>query len=333
MDRVDAARARELLDRMAGSRILVVGDLMLDVYLRGGASRISPEAPVPVVHVKDEWHALGGAANVAANLAALGVNAALIGVVGEDWAGGVFRDVARDVGIAVEDVVTLGDRPTTVKTRVLVGHQQVARYDREDTRDLTERIEELEKRVEAAADGADAIILEDYNKGVLVPGVIDVALDIARRRDLPIVVDPKARHFFDFPGCTVFKPNHPELAAALRAEVRPDNADWMARTRKHLECENLLVTRGGEGMSLATAAGELLHVPAVARAVYDVSGAGDTVTAVMAATLAASGAVDEAAVLATHAAGAEVGKAGVVTVSPEEIIDSVRRHDGTASAE
>lgn len=330
MNRVDVARATELLDRIQGLKILVVGDLMLDVYLRGGASRISPEAPVPVVHVQDEWHALGGAANVAANLAALGVETELIGVVGRDWAGDVFRDVAGGVGIQVDRVLTLEGRPTTVKTRVLVGHQQVARYDREENADLTDRVEALAGRVEAAAADADAIVLEDYDKGVLVTGVIDAALDLARRRGLPVVVDPKARHFFDFPGCTVFKPNHPELAAALRAPVHADDPAWLESTRKHLECENLLLTRGGEGMALATAEGETLHVPAVARAVYDVSGAGDTVTAVMAATLAASGAVTEGAVLATHAAGVEVGKAGVVTVSAEEIIDSVRHHDGAA---
>jgi D-beta-D-heptose 7-phosphate kinase/D-beta-D-heptose 1-phosphate adenosyltransferase len=283
-----------------------------------------------VVHVDDEWHALGGAANVAANLAALGVTAEIIGVVGEDWAAGVFRDVAEAAGIEVGRVLSLDDRPTTVKTRVLVRHQQVARYDREEVADLNDRAEALADRVEAAAVDADAIVLEDYDKGVLTPGVIDTALDIARRRELPVVVDPKARHFFDFPGCTVFKPNQPELAAALRADVRPDDAEWLERTRKHLECENLLLTRGGEGMSLATSDGELVRVPAVARAVYDVSGAGDTVTAMMAGTLAASGSVAEGAVLATHAAGVEVGKAGVVTVSPEEIIDSVRRHDGAA---
>ncbi len=330
MDRVDVARATELLDRMQGLRILVVGDLMLDVYLRGGASRISPEAPVPVVHVRDEWHALGGAANVAANLAALGVETELIGIVGRDWAGDVFRDVAGAAGIHVDRVLALEDRPTTMKTRVLVGHQQVARYDREENGDLVDHMEALSERVEAAAAEADAIVLEDYDKGVLVTGVIDAALDLARGRSLPVVVDPKARHFFDFPGCTVFKPNHPELAAALRAEVRADDPAWLESTRRHLECENLLLTRGGEGMALATAEGDCLHIPAVARAVYDVSGAGDTVTAVMAATLGAAGSVADGAVLATHAAGVEVGKAGVVTVSPEEIIDSVRHHNGAA---
>lgn len=326
MNRVDVARAEELLDRIAGARVLVVGDLMLDAYMRGGASRISPEAPVPVVRVEDEWRALGGAANVAANLAALGAGTGVVGVVGADRAGDLFRAIATDSGIAVSNVVTTEDRPTTMKTRVLVGHQQVARYDREDATDLQGLAARLAERVELGAQEVDAIVLEDYDKGVLVPAVIDAALDAARRRDLPVVVDPKARHFFEFAGCTVFKPNEPELAAALRAGVHPDDPEWLESTRRHLQCEHLLLTRGGQGMSLATGAGEFLHVPAVARAVYDVSGAGDTVTAVVAATLAAGGSVAEGAILATHAAGIEVGKAGVVTVSPDEIIDSVRHH-------
>jgi rfaE bifunctional protein kinase chain/domain len=177
------------------------------------------------------------------------------------------------------------------------------------------------------------VVMEDYDKGVLVPGVIEVALDVARRAGVPVVVDPKARHFFDYPGCTVFKPNQPELAAALRAPVHPDDAGWLEATRKRLACENLLVTRGAAGMSLATPSGGFLQVPAVARSVYDVSGAGDTVTAVMAASLAAGASAIEGAVLATHAAGVEVGKAGVVTVSPEEIIESVRHHHDAASPE
>ncbi len=325
MDRVDVPRATELLERIRGVRVMVVGDLMLDVYLRGGASRISPEAPVPVVRVRDEWQALGGAANVAANLAALGVDTALVGVVGADRAGETFRQVAESAGIDASHVVEVPGRPTTVKTRVLVGHQQVARYDREEDSDVAEAEEALAARLEAV-EGAHAIVLEDYDKGVLVPVVVDAALDLARRNDLPVVVDPKARHFFGYPGCTVFKPNQPELGAALRAQIRPDDPEWLEGTRKHLQCENLLVTRGGEGMSLATHGGEFLRVPAVARAVYDVSGAGDTVTAVMAATLAAGGSVAEGAILATHAAGVEVGKAGVVTVAPEEIVESVRRH-------
>lgn len=329
MDRLDLKRATRILDLIRDTRVLVVGDLMLDVYMRGAASRISPEAPVPVVRVQDEWRALGGAANVAANLVALGVETRVVGAVGDDGAAHDFQDAATAAGIDVSGLVTLGDRPTTMKTRVLVGHQQVARYDREVDSDVTAGdAASLAERVEEAARGVDAIVLEDYDKGVLVPSVIDTALDVARRQDIPVVVDPKARHFFQYRGCTVFKPNEPELAAALRAELRPEDPEWMEETRRHMECEALLLTLGSGGMALATGDSDLLRVPAVARAVYDVSGAGDTVTAIVAATLAVHGSPQEAAVLATHAAGIEVGKAGVVTVGPDEILDSVRHHHG-----
>jgi rfaE bifunctional protein kinase chain/domain len=332
MHRIDTARAADLLDRIRSVRVLVVGDLMLDVYLRGGASRISPEAPVPVVRVRDEWRALGGAANVAANLVALGAGGPMVGVLGDDGAGHDFRSAATAAGIDTSTVLSVRDRPTTVKTRVLVGHQQVARYDREQDEELSPgEATAVAERVEAAAEQVDAIVLEDYDKGVLVSTVIDATLDVARRRELPVVVDPKARHFFDFKGCTVFKPNQVELAGALRAGLHPDDPAWMERTRKHLQCEALLLTLGAEGMALTTGDQALLRVPAVARSVYDVSGAGDTVTAVVAATLAAGGSPQDGAVLASHAAGVEVGKAGVVTVTPDEILESVRLHQHEAA--
>lgn len=318
-----------LLRGFADVHVLVVGDVMLDVYLRGGASRISPEAPVPVVRVLDDWRALGGAANVAANLVALGSRVSLVGLVGRDSGGEALRSTARALGVDASGLVEDPARPTTVKTRILVGHQQVARYDQELDEDVGgERGQELVGRVEALAAEADAVILEDYDKGVLVPAVIEAALDAARRRGIPVVVDPKARHFFDYRGTTVFKPNQPELAAALRAPVLAEDAEWMDRTRRHLECENLLVTLGAGGMTLMTEEGKHLHVPAVARSVYDVSGAGDTVSAVIGATLATGGSLEDGAILATHAAGVEVGKAGVVTVAPAEILDSITQGSG-----
>jgi rfaE bifunctional protein kinase chain/domain len=326
MKSLQVDRAGMLLDRIRTVRVLVVGDVMLDVYLRGGASRISPEAPVPVVRVGDEWRALGGAANVAANLVALGAQAPLVGVVGADGAGLEFGEVCDRLGIERSAVRSVAGRPTTVKTRVLVGHQQVARYDRETDVDVgLDEAELLRDAVEELAAGADAIVLEDYDKGVLVPAVIGAALDSARRHGIPVVVDPKANRFFDYAGCTVFKPNLSELGHALRAPVDADDAKWMERTRLHLECDHLLVTLGAAGMALAPGDGEgLLRVPAIARSVYDVSGAGDTVTAVMAAALAAGATAAEGAILATHAAGIEVGKPGVATVAPAEILTSVR---------
>ncbi len=325
MNRLTPERATEILARLAEVRVLVVGDVMLDIYLRGAASRISPEAPVPVVQVTDDWRALGGAANVAANVVALGAACDLVGVTGEDAAAAQLREAVAEGGVG-DGLLAVSGRPTTVKTRIMARQQQVARYDQEVDGDLDgEAAARVAERVDAMMTEADAVVLEDYDKGVLVPAVIEAVLDDARERGVPVVVDPKSRHFFDYRGATVFKPNLPELAAALRAPVLAADEAWMERTRKHLDCSHLLLTRGEEGMALMTEAREHVLVPAVARAVYDVSGAGDTVSAVVAAALGVGATMVEAAVLANHAAGIEVGKAGVATVSPEEIAASVAR--------
>lgn len=308
-------------------RVVVVGDLMLDIYLRGSASRISPEAPVPVVHVAEEWVALGGAGNVASNVVALGAACDMVGCIGTDRAGGQLADALDDLGIGQAGVQRLEGRPTTVKTRIMARHQQVARYDIEVEDDVDEDVAAiLSTTIASLIESADALILEDYNKGVLVPAVIEAALDAAQRREIPVVVDPKARNFFAYRGATVFKPNLPELQAALQAPVEADDPEWMERIRRELGCRHLLVTLGEGGMALLTEEGEYLRVPTVARSVYDVSGAGDTVTAVVATALGAGATPAEAAILANHAAGIEVSKAGVATVSPDELRATVRQH-------
>ncbi len=308
-------------------RVVVVGDLMLDIYLRGSASRISPEAPVPVVHVAEEWVALGGAGNVASNVVALGAACDMVGCIGTDRAGGQLTDALDDLGIGQAGVQRLEGRPTTVKTRIMARHQQVARYDIEVEDDVDEDVAAiLSTTIASLIESADALILEDYNKGILVPDVIEAALDAAQRREIPVVVDPKARNFFAYRGATVFKPNLPELQAALQAPVEADDPEWMERIRRELGCRHLLVTLGEGGMALLTEEGEYLRVPTVARSVYDVSGAGDTVTAVVATALGAGATPAEAAILANHAAGIEVSKAGVATVSPDELRATVRQH-------
>jgi D-beta-D-heptose 7-phosphate kinase/D-beta-D-heptose 1-phosphate adenosyltransferase len=303
--------------------VLVVGDAMLDVYLRGAASRISPEAPVPVVRVSEEWRALGGAANVAANVVSLGAGCALIAIVGDDDAGRALSAELAAKGIDGSGVCVAASRPTTVKTRVLARHHQVARYDREADEDVGPgEAELLAEAVERAAERCDAIALEDYDKGVMVPAVIEAGLDGARRGGRTVVVDPKDRRFFDYRGATVFKPNRHELASALRAPVLAEDPEWLERTRRHLDCSNLLVTLGEEGMALASEDACTL-VPATARSVYDVSGAGDTVTAAVAVFMAAGASPLEAAQLANAAAGVQVTKAGAATVSPAELTRAV----------
>jgi len=313
-----------ILDRMRAVRVLVVGDLMLDVYLRGQASRISPEAPVPVVRVTEEWAALGGAANVASNVVALGGSCELVGCVGLDRSGDRLRAELARVGIGARGIHSALDRPTTVKTRVMAQHQQVVRYDLEVELDIDPDLTiEIIRVIEALADHVDAFVLEDYDKGVLVPAVIRSALDAAKRRGLPVIVDPKARNFHAYRGATIFKPNLGELAAALRSPVRYDDIAWLEQTRRDLGCDHLLVTLGEEGMALLSETGEYVRVPTTARSVYDVSGAGDTVTAVLALSLGAGATVSESAIVANLAAGVEVGKAGVAAVTPDELRQSM----------
>jgi rfaE bifunctional protein kinase chain/domain len=322
MERLTRARLDEILERCRGLRVAVVGDLMLDVYLVGAVSRISPEAPVPVVAVEDEWVALGGAANVAANVVALGAECELVGCVGADAAGAQIRGAlaALNGGRVHPRLVQDAGRPTTTKTRVVARHQQVVRFDRERDADVSgECAAELEDAVRAAVAAADALVLEDYNKGVLVPSVIRAAIDAARAAGIPSVVDPKFRNFFDFGGATVFKPNAAELSAALGRPLAVEDDAWLEEARRRVDAEHLLLTLGEHGMALKGADGPAFRIPTVAREVYDVSGAGDTVTAFVAVALAAGATMQEAAVLANLAAGIEVGKPGVATVTPDEL--------------
>jgi D-glycero-beta-D-manno-heptose-7-phosphate kinase len=321
MHRLSIDRTEQILAAARTVNVLVVGDVMLDVYLRGVASRISPEAPVPVVRVEEQWRALGGAANVAANVTALGARCEIVGCVGSDAAGQDLVQELEQRGIGSGSLVRADGRPTTVKTRIMARHQQVARFDHESDTDLPAAVGgAVLDAVRSRLPAAHAVVLEDYNKGLLTRAVIQGVVAAARTAAVPVVVDPKLRHFFDYAGATVFKPNEAELAAALRGPVEADDAAWLEEVRAQLGCDHLLVTLGENGMTLLTAAGEHVRVPTVARSVYDVSGAGDTVTAVLAVALAAGATVVEAAILANHAAGIEVSKAGVATVSPGELL-------------
>jgi D-beta-D-heptose 7-phosphate kinase/D-beta-D-heptose 1-phosphate adenosyltransferase len=319
-------RLASLLRQAARQRVVVVGDAMLDVYLHGDVERISPEAPVPVVRVRERRQALGGAANVAANVAAIGAAATLVAAVGTDRDGAALRALLGDHGLG-DDALIAVDRPTTTKTRVLARAQQVVRVDEEDDRDLADPdAARVRARVEAALAAADALVLEDYNKGVLVPTVIDAAIRTARARGVPVVVDPKFRHFFAYHGATVFKPNRRELESALGATVDLARPEALPATFARLGVEHLLLTLGEQGMALVAADGLVHRVPTTAREVYDVVGAGDTVTAYLATMLAAGATALEASVVANYAAGVEVGKLGAQTVTPAEVLAAYDDH-------
>lgn len=316
------SRLESLLAAASGKRIVVVGDAMLDVYLKGDVDRISPEAPVPVVRVRERKLALGGAANVAQNVAALGAKAELVAVVGRDINATSLRSMLGSIGAETRSLVEVG-RPTTTKTRVLARVQQVVRFDEEDDTDLdASEVARVLGALRRAITGADALVLEDYNKGVLLPQVIAASIDAARAQGIPVVVDPKFRNFFAYRGATIFKPNRRELESALGATMDVDHPETLPAMLERLGVENVLLTLGERGMVLVSAAGDTMRVPTAAREVYDVVGAGDTVTAYLAAMLAAGATVEEAAMIANYAAGVEVGKLGAATVNAAEVLEA-----------
>jgi D-beta-D-heptose 7-phosphate kinase/D-beta-D-heptose 1-phosphate adenosyltransferase len=322
---VASEEASRLLEAARGGRVLVVGDAMLDVYLGGSVDRISPEAPVPVVRVESETSAPGGAANVAMGVAALGAHCRLIAAVGEDESASQLAEGLGAAGIDAADLVSMPGRPTTTKTRILARHQQMLRVDREDPAPMAEQ-EHLRLATLAleAIDWAEALVIEDYDKGVVTGSLSRALLSRARERGIPSVVDPKLRHFFDFPGATVFKPNARELAAALGLEKSPRDESTLHPLLARLECDCLLVTLGDEGMLLVEPATETRLFPPEAREVFDVTGAGDTVTAVLAVSLQAGSSIAQAAYLANLAAGIEVTRLGAVPVTAEELLEELR---------
>jgi D-beta-D-heptose 7-phosphate kinase/D-beta-D-heptose 1-phosphate adenosyltransferase len=242
--------------------------------------------------------------------------------VGDDPGGKQLCAMLSAIEAALDCLVAV-DRPTTTKTRIVARSQQVVRVDDEEDADLEGvEVERLLGSVQRAVADADALILEDYNKGVLVPHIIEAAMNAARAKGIPIIVDPKYRNFFLYRGATVFKPNRRELEAALGAEVDLEHPEALPATLARLDVEHLLLTLGERGMVLLSAGGTIKRVPTAARAVYDVVGAGDTVTAYLALMLAAGGTPVEAAIVANFAAGVEVGKPGAATVSPDEVLDA-----------
>lgn len=313
-------RLEELLTQMEGRRAAVIGDVMLDRYLFGDVERISPEAPVPVLSVDDEHSSPGGAANVAANVADMGAVALLVGAVGDDEAAGWLMATVDSYEIATTGLVQVPGRPTTTKTRIVARGQQVVRIDREVDNPLAGRHRDalVEAAHRAVAD-ADVLLLEDYDKGVLDAALIGDLIGAARERGIPVVADPKERHFFAYAGATVFKPNRREMGGAFRVNVDGEDAQ-LHEARERLGVDHLLLTLGADGMALVSATGTILRTPSITREVFDVSGAGDTVTAWLGVALAAGAEVQEAVWLANLAAGIEVGKQGTATVSPSEIV-------------
>jgi D-beta-D-heptose 7-phosphate kinase/D-beta-D-heptose 1-phosphate adenosyltransferase len=296
---------------------------MLDRFVWGKVSRISPEAPVPVVLVEREDHRLGGAANVARNLASLGARPLLLGVVGNDEAGSTLRQTLKARGLPDEAIVSDPKRRTTVKTRVIAHGQQVVRADWESTDDIEGEVEaRVLEALTPVIEQSKAVVLSDYAKGVLTPAVIERAIAFARERGVPVLVDPKHGRYRHYRDVALLTPNLSEAERFTGVSIRSE-ADLLdaARTiRNEIECDAILITRGEHGMSLFERDREPLHIPTFAREVFDVSGAGDTVIATAALALACGLGLSLAAELANRAAGIVVGKLGTATVLPEELI-------------
>jgi D-beta-D-heptose 7-phosphate kinase/D-beta-D-heptose 1-phosphate adenosyltransferase len=315
-----AGPSNDLIQRLAGRAVLVIGDLMVDHFLVGSVERISPEAPVPVVRFQTEEFRLGGACNVANNVSAMAGRAVVIGVVGDDQEG---RRLCRDLtsrAIGVEGIVTDAGRCTTRKVRVVTTrNQQVARIDYESDQEVAHDVEStITERLARLIPDADVVVISDYLKGAISRTVASASIQAASAAKTPVLIDPKVPHIDYYRGATLITPNHHEAEAVAHMRIRTDAdaREAAQRFRERAGCENVLITRGEHGMYLHTPDGDTT-LPAEAREVADVTGAGDTVIGTIALALAAGGSLLDAARLANRAAGIVVGKFGPATVSVE----------------
>ena len=323
MTALTAERARLIVGRFADAPVAILGDVMLDQFVVGRVHRISPEAPVPVLeHDHDEFRA-GGAANVAHNVHALGGEVALIGVVGRDRSAERLAEELTRHGLSADGLVEDAARPTTRKMRIVAQrNQQVARVDYEADGEVEPGIEEaLADRVVRLASRARVVVVSDYLKGTITPGLMAKVVATARARSIPLLVDPKIPHIAYYAGSSLITPNHVEAETATHSRIR-SNQDAAAAARVFRErasCDAVLITRGEHGMCLL-GKGDALHLPTVAREVADVTGAGDTVIGALALALAAGATLPEAAQIANHAAGVVVAKFGPATLSRDELL-------------
>jgi D-beta-D-heptose 7-phosphate kinase/D-beta-D-heptose 1-phosphate adenosyltransferase len=315
-------RLQEIVSRFPGRRIVVLGDLMLDHYLWGRCERISPEAPVPVVEIERETRSLGGAGNVAANLTALGARPVLVGVLGEDSRAQQMLDAFAERGVDTRSLVRDRTRPTTIKTRILAQHQQVVRADWESRADLSgDALAAVLEVLSREIPQSEGLLVSDYGKGVVTRPVLEHAIGLARSAGVPISVDPKESHIDAYRGVSILTPNQQEAGYVMGRRV-VDEASLMEvgwGLQKRLDAECALVTRGPGGMSLFERNGRYTHLPTVAREVFDVTGAGDTVVSVVALALAAGADYPEACCLANHAAGLVIREVGTASCSPAQL--------------
>lgn len=313
---------KRYIDRFPQTRVLVIGDIIMDRYIWGDVTRISPEAPVPVVDVRQETEMLGGSANVINNLRSLGSMPILCGVVGKDPAGQEIIKSLKELGLVTEGVLVEPGRMTSIKTRIVAHHQQVVRFDREDRNVIRpESIRDLIDFIRGRIERLDVIVVSDYGKGVISAELMKGLREAVMGSDIILAVDPKTDHFEYYRGVDVITPNQFEAGAFCRMEITDDASLIQVGTHmlRELNCRSVLITQGKDGMTLFETGGEISHIPTVARQVFDVSGAGDTVISTFCLGLASGMDLQSAAIISNLAAGIVVGEVGTSTVKAEAL--------------
>ena len=327
MKKYKTSTFKNVIDRFKKKNVVVIGDLLLDHYIWGDVSRISPEAPVPVVWVKNEGYLPGGACNVANNLVALGADVSVIGVVGDDEKGEMLRDLMEKKNIFTEGVFIDKKRSTIVKTRVIAHHQQIVRIDREDTNEIgTGYLKKVQAFLQEKIKKVDGVIIEDYGKGVITPALLRIVMPIAKKYKKMVAVDPKEDHFSYYKGVSVITPNNHEAEKAVGFRIKTSKdlnkaGDIML---KKMKAEVVLITLGEEGMIVFSKGKQPYKIPTLAQEVFDVSGAGDTVVATYALSKICGASSIISAHIANCAAGIVVGKVGAAVVSDRELMGRIR---------
>jgi D-beta-D-heptose 7-phosphate kinase/D-beta-D-heptose 1-phosphate adenosyltransferase len=322
----DSEKLKRCIDRFSDARVVVVGDIIMDEYIWGNVSRISPEAPVPVVDIKEETKMLGGAANVLNNIASFGGRPILCGVIGGDQMGQEIVERVKSLGLRTDGIIAESHRPTSIKTRVVAHNQQVVRFDRESRKKLgPESIEKILDFIKKMQDNYDAILVADYGKGVISAELMEGLRGLVLKSNAILAVDPKIGNFECYQNVDVITPNHHEAGAFCRMEIIDQESLVRAGNQmlSELNCRSVLITRGKDGMSLFEDSGEISHIPTVARKVYDVTGAGDTVISTFCLGLAAGLDLKSAALISNFAAGIVVSELGTSTVKAEELKKAV----------
>ena len=328
MKMLDSNKAKRVIAGFSRARVLVIGDLILDQFIWGDVSRISPEAPVPVVWVKRESFMPGGASNVANNLRSLGAEVHVVGVIGDDEHGAILRGELDQKGMITRGIISDGSRPTILKTRVVAQHQQVVRIDREKLDHLDGNVlDRMTAYVREVIDDVDAIIIEDYGKGLITSELLKKIVPLARRKQKILAVDPKEEHFNYYKGATVITPNNHEAARAVGFAIKDADSLQKAGERllRKLDCAIALITLGENGMAVFQKGRPMRQIPTVAQEVFDVSGAGDTVIASYTLSMVAGADPVQAAYIANCAAGIVVGKIGIAVVEQGELVKRIRR--------